>query len=92
MKRPQFFLADMLWTVGLLSLAIIGASVPWRLNPSDLTPSHLATAGILLYLSPVLLGAAVAAPFRRKAVGAVIGIFFSCAWLIVLWFITPKIR
>ena len=65
----------MLWTIGLLSVAIVGAGTPFHHRAwTQLTPGQKEIAGAFYYLSPMFLAMGLAAPFRRKALGAVIGV------------------
>lgn len=81
-------LADMLWTVGLLALASLGVGVTVRDNPDPLPGFsrllhdwRLLAGAAMLWQAPVSLCAGLAAPFRRKTFGAILGISF---WAVVL--------
>lgn len=82
----RFSLADMLWTVGLLGVATLGASVPWRLESVDLSLTQRSIGWIMLFLYPVALAMAVTKLFPKssdRTVAAVLLLVFMC--LLVLF-------
>ena len=75
MKRPQFTLTDLVWTVGLLALACAGAGIIVRTCVlGELVPDPIPLSMFLVVQTPVSLCAGLAAPFHRKEEGTRIGV------------------
>lgn len=69
----RFSLADMLWTVGLLALAVAGIPAWWHAVASGASPFAGITGEATALQAPISLGAAIGAPFHRKRFGAFVG-------------------
>ncbi len=80
MKTPQFALKDLFWSVGLLSLACFGISAIVRVF-SSVGPMS-GWNGLIDFTvglpTPIWLCMGLAAPFRRKTVGAAVGTILMC--------------
>lgn len=84
MKLPQFSLADMLWTVGLLSVTFGGIGICIQMARSPSAPKEPPLIWIALFCqAPISLCAALGAPFRKKLLGALIGAGFVL--LVAFW-------
>lgn len=85
----RFSLSDMLWTVGLLGMTCAGIGLWVRLaiqeTPPDIFAStdwHDRIAVVTLAQIPVSLCAGLAAPFRRKVLGGLLGLSFVIGLLV----------
>jgi hypothetical protein len=83
MKLPRFSLIDLAWTVGLLALTAAGVGAFRRIAYSGLPAPALSSyaASFLMLTMPLWACAGLAAPFRRKSQGIVIGyLVFWVPW------------
>jgi hypothetical protein len=77
MQAAQFRLKDLFIAVGLLAIGLSGFSM--MLHPAEPSVWQAPVEILLCVSSPIWFCMALAAPFRRKRLGAIIGL--ALIWL-----------
>src|SRR5262245_48266823 len=73
--RPQFTIADILWAT---ALAGVGVAVGNDMPPNPTFPHPPGLSWVLhWHIAGIAIGAALLAPFRRKPLGAALGLAFQ---------------